>query len=269
MLDFAKGHGTLNDFVCFSDPFGALELTDEQLRFLCDRRAGIGADGTLRAVRARYVPGSEQYGELWFMDYRNADASIAEMCGNGLRVFLRYLLTEGLVDASPLDIVTRAGLRHGEFLPDGDIRVSMGSPRLAAEPVTVTAGGRSFEAAVIDVGNPHAAVVLPPGQLDGIDLEHEPGYPSQVYPDRANVEFIEPVAPHHVRMRVWERGVGETFSCGTGTVASAVAAAAAVGEHEGSWRVDPPGGALRVDLTKEQAYLTGPAVIVAHGKVDL
>lgn len=269
MLAFAKGHGTLNDFVCLSDPDGALTLTDDQLRFLCDRRAGIGGDGTLRVVRARHVPGFEQFGDAWFMDYRNADASIAEMCGNGLRVFLRYLQTEGLIEDAPVDIVTRAGVRRGEFLPDGAIRVSMGLPVLAPEPVTVTAGGRRFSAAVIDVGNPHAAVVLAPGELDGIDLTTEPGYPEHVFPLRANVEFVEPVGAHHVRMRVWERGVGETFSCGTGTVAAAVAAAAAAGERTGSWRVDPPGGSLLVELTAEQAHLTGPAVIVARGKVDL
>ena len=267
MLAFAKGHGTLNDFVCFSDPDGRLELTDEQLRFLCDRRAGIGGDGTLRAVRAAHVPGYQQHGDLWFMDYRNADASIAEMCGNGLRVFLAFLLDEGLIENDPIDVVTRAGVLHGEFLPDGEIKVSMGRPTIAAAHVPVTAGGREFSAAVVDVGNPHAAVVLAPGELDGIDLEREPGYPTGTYPNRANVEFIEFVAHHHVRMRVWERGVGETFSCGTGTVATAVAAAASVGERTGTWRVDPPGGTLRVDLTAEQAYLTGPAVIVARGKV--
>ncbi|MFT3861325.1 diaminopimelate epimerase [Micropruina sp.] len=269
MLAFAKGHGTLNDFVCFSDPEGRLQLTDDQLRYLCDRRAGIGGDGTLRAVRARHVPGYERYGDTWFMDYRNADASIAEMCGNGLRVFLRHLLEEHLIDGQPVDIATRAGLLHGEFLPDGEIRISMGRPTIAEAQVRVTAGGRAFAAAVVDVGNPHAAVVLAPGELDGIDLDHEPGYPHEVYPNRANVEFIEPVGPHHVRMRVWERGVGETFSCGTGTVATALAAAASVGECEGRWRVDPPGGSLWVDLTPHQAYLTGPAVIVARGKVKL
>ena len=267
MLAFAKGHGTLNDFVCFTDAEDRLKLTDDQLRFLCDRRAGIGGDGTLRAVRARHVPGYQQHGEAWFMDYRNADASIAEMCGNGLRVFLRYLVEEGELDGTPVDIVTRAGVRRGEFLADGDIRVTMGTPTIGADPVPVRAGGRAFEAAVIDVGNPHAAIMLAPGELDGIDLEREPEYPAPVYPNRANVEFVESVGDHHVRMRVWERGVGETFSCGTGTVAAAVAAMAAAGENAGSWRVDPPGGTLQVDLTGAQAYLTGPAVIVARGKV--
>ncbi|HVK44784.1 MAG TPA: diaminopimelate epimerase [Micropruina sp.] len=269
MLAFAKAHGTLNDFVCFSDPYGTLDLTDEQLRFLCDRRAGIGADGTLRAVRARHMPGYAGHGDAWFMDYRNADASIAEMCGNGLRVFLRYLLSEGLIDAAPIDVVTRAGVLHGEFLGGDLIRVSMGTPSIADAHVTVTAGGRSFEAAVVDVGNPHASVMLGTGELDGIDLSVEPGYPADVFPNRANVEFIEVAGDHHVRMRVWERGVGETFSCGTGTVATAVAAAAHAGQSEGTWRVDPPGGTLQVDLTATGAHLTGPAVMVARGKVFL
>lgn len=268
MLAFAKGHGTLNDFVCFSDPEGTLELSDEQLRLLCDRRAGIGGDGTLRAVRARHVPGYEEYGDTWFMDYRNADASIAEMCGNGLRVFLRYLLTEGLIDQAPIDIVTRAGVLHGEFLDDGRIRIGMGDPTAGPE-VEVTVGDARFRGLAVDVGNPHAAVMLSPGELDGLDLSREPGYPADVFPNRANVEFVEPVADHHVRMRVWERGVGETFSCGTGTVAAAVAAAAAAGETSGTWRVDPPGGSLRVDLGPDGARLTGPAVIVARGTVNL
>ena len=268
MLAFAKGHGTLNDFVCFTDPDGGLELTDEQLRFLCDRRAGIGGDGTLRAVRARHVPGYQQHGDAWFMDYRNADASIAEMCGNGLRVFLRYLLTEGLIDDRPIDIVTRAGVLHGEFLDGDQIRVGMGHPT-TGEEVEVTVDGRAFRGRVVDVGNPHAAVLLPVGELDAIDLGREPGYPADVFPNRANVEFIEPVGDHHVRMRVWERGVGETLSCGTGTVAAAAAAATAAGETTGTWRVDPPGGSLRVDLGPDGARLTGPAVIVARGTVNL
>jgi len=269
MLAFAKGHGTLNDFVCFSDPDGALEFSDDQLRMLCDRRAGIGGDGTLRAVRARHVAGYQDYGDAWFMDYRNADASIAEMCGNGLRVFLRFLLEEGLIDRDPIEVVTRAGVRAGQFLDDGEIRVGMGVPTTAEDLVRVVAGGHSFEASVIDVGNPHATVMLPPGELDGIDLSTEPVYPAEVYPNRANVEFFEPSGPRHVRMRVWERGVGETCSCGTGTVAVAVAAARAAGERTGTWRVEPPGGSLRVELTEHEALLTGPAVIVARGMVNL
>ncbi len=269
MLAFAKGHGTLNDFVCFSDPDGALDLSDEQVRFLCDRRAGIGGDGTLRAVRSRHVPGYQQYGDDWFMDYRNADASIAEMCGNGLRVFLRYLLTEGLIDDAPIDVVTRAGVRRGEFLDGDQIRIGMGNPVVGPAAVPVTVGERTYRGRAVDVGNPHAAVLLPAGELDAIDLDREPGYPRDVFPNRANVEFIEPVGDRHIRMRVWERGVGETFSCGTGTVAAAAAAATAAGEASGTWRVDPPGGTLLVDLAPGGARLTGPAVIVARGTVNL
>ncbi len=269
MLAFAKGHGTLNDFVCFSDPDGDLELTDDQLRFLCDRRAGIGGDGTLRAVRARHVAGYERHGDAWFMDYRNADASIAEMCGNGLRVFLRYLRTEGLIDDRPIDIVTRAGVRHGEFLDGDQVRIGMGVPTVGPAEVRVSVGDRTFAGRAVDVGNPHAAVLLPVGELDALDLTREPGYPAETFPNRANVEFVEPAGDHHVRMRVWERGVGETFSCGTGTVAAAVAAATDAGEVTGTWRVDPPGGTLLVDLAPDGARLTGPAVIVARGTVNL
>jgi diaminopimelate epimerase len=269
MMQFAKGHGTRNDFVCFTDTDGDLSPSDDEVRLLCDRRAGIGGDGILRAVRAGHVPGYQEHGETWFMDYRNADGSIAEMCGNGLRVFLRYLLEEGLVDGSPVDIVTRAGVRHGEFLPDGEIRIGMGEPTVVADPVAVTTPGRAWSGVAVDVGNPHAVVLVAPGELDGIDLREEPGYPAEVFPQRANVEFVEQVDDHRLRMRVWERGVGETFSCGTGTVASAMAAAHAAGERSGSWQVEPPGGVLRVELAPGGAHLTGPAVIVARGEALL
>lgn len=268
MLAFAKGHGTLNDFVCFTDADGSIDPGDDQLRLLCDRRAGIGGDGTLRAVRCAHVPGFEQHRDTWFMDYRNADASIAEMCGNGLRVFLRYLDEEGLIERDDAVVVTRAGVRTGEFLPDGDIRVSMGTPMVGGT-VPVGVDGRQYEATVVDVGNPHAVVLLPEAQLAGIDLTRSPSYPAEIYPDGANVEFVERVGPGHIRMRVWERGVGETLSCGTGTVAAAAATAAAEAEPLGTWLVEPPGGRLTVGLTGADATLAGPAVIVARGMVSL
>ena len=268
MLAFAKAHGTLNDFVCFSDPYGTLDLTDEQLRFLCDRRAGIGADGTCGPSGAAHA-GLGGDGDAWFMDYRNADGSIAEMCGNGMRVFLRYLLSEGLIDAAAdrrRHPGGRAARRVSGRRPDPRVDghpVDRGRARDGHRRRTQLRGcGRGR-------GQPHASVMLGTGELDGIDLAVEPGYAADVFPNRRNVEFIEVAGDHHVRMRVWERGVGETFSCGTGTVAAAVAAAAHAGQSEGSWRVDPPGGTLQVDLTATGAHLTGPAVMVARGKVFL
>lgn len=273
MLHFAKGHGTLNDFVLVTDPDDRLGLSDADVRFLCDRRAGIGGDGLLRAVRARHVPGWVGDPDLWFMDYRNADASLAEMCGNGLRVFLRYLLEEGLVpaDATIFEVGTRAGLRSGELLPDRRVRVWLGRPVLGAEPVTVTVGERSWPATRVDVGNPHAvAMVGAADVLAALDLASEPARtPASSFPNGVNFEFVDEVGPCHVRMRVYERGVGETWSCGTGTVAVASAVAASHGVTEGTWTVEVPGGVVEVELRDGQAWLTGPAVIVARGVVTL
>lgn len=273
VLHFAKGHGTLNDFVLITDPDNRVAPTDAEVRFLCDRRAGIGGDGLLRAVRARHIAGWDGDPEAWFMDYRNADASLAEMCGNGLRVFLRYLREEGLVpaDTTHLEVGTRAGLRSGELLPDGRVRVWMGRPAVAPEPVGVSVGHMSWPATAVDVGNPHAVALVGSAEaLDALDLGTPPGRtPASAFPNGVNVEFVEEVGPRSVRMRVHERGVGETMSCGTGTVAVAAAVAAVHGETAGTWTVQVPGGVVEVELADGQAWLTGPAEIVARGEVAL
>ncbi len=271
MLSFAKGHGTLNDFVLLVDRDNERGLTDDEVRFLCDRRAGIGGDGLLRVVRAHHVPEWRGDPDLWFMDYRNADGSIAEMCGNGVRVFCTYLKQQGLVRASAtsVDVATRAGLRRGEYLPDGQIRVWMGRPSVADADVPVGVGAREYAARPVDVGNPHAVALVEAGVLDDLDLEHEPSFPHDVFPRGVNREFVEHVASDVLRMRVFERGVGETLSCGTGTVAVAAAAARASGATEESYEVRVRGGVVRVDLAHGEAWLTGPAVIVAHGEVSL
>ncbi len=264
-IDFAKGHGTRNDFVLLADPDNLLDLDDDQVRFLCDRRAGIGGDGVLRAVRAGLVPEWDGPGDVWFMDYRNADGSIAEMCGNGLRVFLRYLEEEGLVTGPKAAVATRAGLRSGTFGPDGRISVTMGPVQLGGE-VTVEADGRSWPARCVEVGNPHAVVLLgSEAELAGLDLSRPPTwFPSGTFPAGANVEFVVRRAPGRIRLRVHERGVGETSSCGTGAVAAAAAMADA-----GSYTIQVPGGTLEVDLSGPEALLTGPAVVVARGTCTL
>ena len=272
MLLFAKGHGTLNDFVLVTDPDDALAPTDDEVRFLCDRRAGIGGDGLLRAVKARHVPEWTGDGDLWFMDYRNADGSIAEMCGNGLRVFLTYLREEGLIaaDTTSLEVGTRAGLRSGEFLPDGRVRVWMGRPTVG-EAVTVGVRGRTWSATSVNVGNPHAvALVGSADDLGGLDLSDAPSRtPASAFPDGANVEFVTVTGDHRVRMRVHERGVGETCSCGTGTVAAASVMAMSAGEADSTWSVEVLGGVVEVECRDGQAWLTGPAEIVARGVVRL
>lgn len=265
-VEFAKGHGTRNDFVLLVDRDGLLDLSPTDVAAICDRRSGIGADGILRAVAADRVPEWDGPGGIWFMDYRNADGSIAEMCGNGLRVFLRHLAEQGLVDdTADVPIATRAGLRTGRFLRDGRISTTMG-PVTTGDPVTIALPGHAWTATSANVGNPHAVVRLgSEGELAGLDLGTAPTWtPLEAYPDGVNVEFYVQRTADRIHLRVHERGVGETPSCGTGVVA-----AAAVACPGGRCIVRVLGGELEVDLTGPEAVLTGPAVIIASGEYRL
>jgi diaminopimelate epimerase len=273
---FAKGHGTQNDFVLLVDREDMLRIGPEEVRRICDRRAGIGGDGLLRAVLAKHVDGWDGDGEVWFMDYRNADGSVAEMCGNGLRVFVRYLVDEGLALGPVVPVATRAGLREAELLADGRIRVAMGPVVVADELIRVSpAGAGPYPAVAVDVGNPHAVSFLDdPAALAALDLSRPPAVePAEAFPEGVNAEFVTVLGDRHLRMRVHERGSGETRSCGTGTVAAAAAAARRVpGRRDAAvpatYRVEVPGGAVEVELG-EQAHLTGPAVLVAHGVLSI
>jgi diaminopimelate epimerase len=269
---FTKGHGTENDFVIILDRESMLEIGPADVRFICDRRAGIGADGLLRAVLAKHVDGWDGDGALWFMDYRNGDGSIAEMCGNGIRVFVRFLLDQALVSGPVVEVATRSGLKVVTALPDGRIRVTMGPVEVGSRSVVVTtADGTDFRALTADVGNPHAVSFA--DNLDMLPLYAPPRWdPVEDFPEGVNLEFVRGLGPQHIAMRVYERGVGETHSCGTGTVAAA--AAARVHDQDltplpVTYRVDVPGGTVEVELTEHQAYLTGPAVLVAHGELAL
>ena len=269
-MAFAKGHGTLNDFVLLTDADGTMAPTDEEVRFLCDRRAGIGGDGVLRVVRARHIAGWDGDPDLWFMDYRNADASLAEMCGNGLRVFARFLVEEGLASGPSVTVATRAGLRTATLLDDGRIEATMG--RVVVDPgeVEVSIGGTCWAGVPVEVGNPHVVSMLRAGEaLADLDLHDPPNWtPRERFPHGVNVEFVEQIGASHLRMRVHERGSGETWSCGTGIVATAAAVARQVGRPESRWTVDVPGGRLEVSLGPDGATLVGPAVIVARGTVS-
>ncbi|WP_370614522.1 diaminopimelate epimerase [Mumia sp. Pv 4-285] len=270
MTSFAwlKGHGTENDFVLLPDPDGTVhgDLDPGFVAALCDRRRGLGADGILRVVRSTADGGAE-----WFMDYRNADGSIAEMCGNGVRVFARYLADEGLVDTSgPVPVATRDGIKvvTYEVEPVETIAIDMGAPRLLGES-KVAVDGRSYAARHVDVGNPHA-VAFVDDLADAGTLLVEPQYDTEVYPAGVNIEFVERRGPQHVAMRVHERGAGETRSCGTGAVAVALAAAAADGvdpaDGDVTYRVDVLGGTLHITWRGDgHAVLAGPAVIIARG----
>jgi diaminopimelate epimerase len=263
---FAKGHGTENDFVLLLDADARLDLTPERVRALCERRGGLGADGVLRVVRAAAAGEPERDGVEWFMDYRNSDGSTAEMCGNGARVFARYLADCGLVDGGELLLGTRGGVRRVRFEADGLVSVDMGPAKVGASS-TATVDGRAFDGVEVDLGNPHLACVTDVA-LDTLDLSVPPGHDPAVFPHGVNVEFVTPVHDGEIGMRVHERGVGETRSCGTGTVAAVVAALRQDGRGVGSCVVRTPGGRLHVNVTPETTTLTGPAVIVAHGELD-
>lgn len=265
-MRFVKGHGTENDFVILPDADARLDLSAGQVAALCDRRAGIGADGILRVVRAKLCPeAAGQAGEAeWFMDYRNADGSIAEMCGNGVRVFARYLVDAGLAAPGEFAVATRGGLKRVRLGATGDVTVEMGRPRVLGESRAVV-DGRECRGLNVNMGNPHLACVVDE-PVAGFDLAREPEFDRGVYPEGVNVEIFNPVGDHAVSMRVHERGAGETRSCGTGAVATAVAAAHAAGETTGTWQVRVLGGTVTVTLDEETSYLAGPAVLVASGE---
>ena len=266
--EFIKGHGTQNDFVVLPDPDGELKLTDAHVRALCDRRRGLGADGVLRVVPTAAVPDAPDSvpADLWFMDYRNADGSLAEMCGNGVRVFARYLVEAGLVTGSEFDIGTRGGVKRVRAHPDGGSTVDMGPARTFGESAT-TVDGHRFGGLAVDMGNPHLACVTDV-EVERLDLTTAPPHDAELFPTGVNVEFVQPIGPDRVRMRVHERGVGETRSCGTGTVAATVAALHADGAATGRRIVEIPGGTVQVEVTAETTLLTGPAELVARGRLD-
>ncbi|WP_068922019.1 diaminopimelate epimerase [Planobispora rosea] len=268
-MRFAKGHGTENDFVILPDPEGELALPGARVAALCDRRAGIGGDGVLRVVRTKLVPeAADQAGEAeWFMDYRNADGSVAEMCGNGVRVFARYLVDSGLAEAGEFGVATRGGVKRVRLAETGDVTVDMGMPRVLGES-RATVSGAEYSGLRVDMGNPHLACVID-DPVAGLDLTRQPGFDPAAFPDGVNVELLNAVGPRRVAMRVFERGSGETRSCGTGAVASAVAAARLAGEETGTWEVEVLGGVVTVTLDGRTSYLAGPAVLVASGETTL
>jgi len=278
-----KGHGTENDFVIVPDPDGTLDISPAQVAALCDRRAGIGADGVLRVVRTAAMPGyEEQAAEAeFFMDYRNADGSVAEMCGNGVRVFALFLTARGFVKGGaqglaleagePVEFAvgTRGGIKRVVLTATGentaDVTVDMGVPVFPTErgDVTVDVLGTPQPAVDVDMGNPHA-VVFVDSTIDAGPLYEMPTVsPDGVYAEGVNVEFAADVAPHHLAMRVYERGVGETRSCGTGACAVMIAAARRDAAEAGTeYTVDVLGGRLRfVERANGHLEMTGPAVL--------
>lgn len=281
-LRFTKGHGTRNDFVLIFDEHGDVEVTADLARELCDRRGGIGGDGLIRAVRAGNLDAGGAFDVgMWFMDYWNADGTTSEMCGNGARVFGAYLEREAGADLSAgLSIATRGGERTVRSLGEGRYAVGMGTWALGDAPqgfdAEVTAPGLAHPhpALSADVGNPHHVVALASIEaLEALDLSKAPVVePASVR--GSNVEFVvtrggsmvdgEPRG--RVRMRVHERGSGETQSCGTGACAVALAVRAWAGDGAPNvWDVEVPGGLVTVRIAGDQTVLEGPAVLLADG----
>jgi diaminopimelate epimerase len=269
-MRFAKGHGTGNDFVILPDPDDDLDLTAALAARLCDRHFGVGADGVLRVVRTA-AAGEDAVGQQaeWFMDYRNADGSVAEMCGNGVRVFAKYLIEQGMATGPELTIATRAGTRKVRAEPDGQFTVDMGAATVLGEG-EAQAGGQRLAGLAISVGNPHlACIVTQP--VTAVDLNSPRVLQPAALTAGANVEVFRVLGDRDVEMRVHERGSGLTLSCGTGAVAAAVAAAVCAGEWPAEsatpWTVRVPGGKLTVTPSLKASLLTGPAEIVASGEL--
>ena len=278
---FAKGHGTENDFVVLPDLTARLTLAPAAVSALCDRRRGLGADGVLRVTTAGAaistgvldrLPDGVAAGD-WFMDYRNADGSTAQMCGNGARVFAHYLRVSGLEDRDEFMVGSLAGPRpvvvHSADDVTADVTVDMGKAnRLGAGIATV--GGRRLTGMAVDVGNPHLACLVPDltaDALSALDVGSPVEFDHNQFPDGVNIEVLTAPVDGLVSMRVHERGVGETRSCGTGTVAAALAALDHDGAHTGAVRIRVPGGEVNVEVSDTTSYLRGPSVLLARGEL--
>ncbi|TFV55630.1 diaminopimelate epimerase [Mycobacterium sp. PS03-16] len=281
-MRFAKGHGTQNDFVLLPDLDARLALSPAVVAALCDRRRGLGADGVLRVTTAGAAQAAGVFGRLpegvaaddWYMDYRNADGSIAQMCGNGVRVFSHYLRAAALETRDAFTVGSLAGPRpvtvHAVDAARADVTVEMGKANRLGTGTAVV-GGRRFTGLGVDVGNPHLACVDPAmtdTALAALDVAAPVTFDTAQFPEGVNVEVL--TVPHDgaVSMRVHERGVGETRSCGTGTVAAAVAALAHSGAATGTLDVRIPGGVVTVTVTEATSFLRGPSELVATGELS-
>jgi diaminopimelate epimerase len=284
-LTIWKYHGTGNDFVMLEDLGDERPLTPELVAALCDRHRGVGADGVIRVTRARGSAGPGGPGAGFFMDYRNADGSLAEMCGNGIRCLGKLVYERGHTSATELDVDTRAGIKHLSLqVREGrvdSVAVGMGPARLSRGDVPMTGGdpaqpfltepyevrGRTYKASAVSMGNPHLVLFVEqdPSVVDveeiGSAVQRDPRFPRG-----ANVELVA-AGGEGLHVRVWERGIGETMACGTGACAALVAANEA-GLAPARANLTFPGGRLTVERTAEQVLLTGPAERVFEATLD-
>ena len=261
MIKATYGHGTHNDFVLVFDENDEIRFTPDQIKRICDRKNGVGSDGLIKIIKKDGA---------WFMDYANADGSVAEMCGNGIRVMARYLTDRGHQPSGIYAINTRDGRKFLSVPEAGDISVNMGQVSLVPGEISVSANSNNFLGLNINMGNPHAVVFVDDLNLVG-DLRQAPTVaPADEYPEGVNIEFVKFLEGNKIQMRVHERGVGETQSCGTGTCAVALAATIKKGKSLPiKWEINPPGGRLIVEIDgHSNATLTGPAELVKEVELD-
>lgn len=249
-MNFVKMEGLGNDFVVIEGP---AEISAAQVQTWCDRRFGVGADGVLLATPLG--------GQRVSMEYWNADGRKVEMCGNGLRCIAKLALDRGWVEPALMEIETAVGPLGAEVLDDGRVRALMGYPKAGAEAAIEVAG---VTVRPVSVGNPHAVLfvddpLLAPVAELGSQIERDP-----TFPEGTNVEFVKVESGSQIRMRIWERGVGETMASGTGATAAAFAAALYKGAQS-PIDVLLPGGRLTVDLSNGEGWVTGPATTVFTG----
>ena len=270
-VQFSKWQGLGNNYIVLHVEELPWELTQERVRLLCDRNVGVGSDGILLVGPQT---GEDRFGLRIF----NPDGSEAEMCGNGVRMVARKLQMEGLLKSDRVVLETTAGKIVPQLGEGYEVTVDMGIARFGGEKLsiegeaveeTLNAAGRSFEFTFVDVGNPHA-VIRSPWPLELVPL-HEVGpmiEEHKLFPRKANVEFVTVVNEHEAKVRVWERGVGETRACGTGATATAVALVR-TGQCASPVTVELPGGRLLVDVRPDwRVFMTGPAEEIYHGDLS-
>ena len=275
-LKFTKMHGLGNDFVVLDATKAPIDLTREQLRFIADRHFGVGCDQILQVERPR-EPGTDFYYRIF-----NADGGEVEQCGNGARCFVRYVHERGLTDKREIRVGTPGGVIVPRLEADGRVTVDMGVPRFEPAEIPFTApqraltyhlevGNRLVEVSAISMGNPHAVQIVPdvrsaPVGTEGPLIEAHPRFPRRV-----NAGYMEIVDRRRIRLRVYERGAGETLACGTGACAAVVAGVTRDVLDPAGVVVETRGGELRISWPGEGApvMMTGPAVTVFEGEIEL
>jgi diaminopimelate epimerase len=275
-MKFTKMHGLGNDFVVVDATAAPLALTREQLRLIADRHFGVGCDQILQVERAR-----DAQTDFYYRIF-NADGGEVEQCGNGARCFVRYVHERGLTDKREIRVGTVSGVIVPKLEADGQVTVNMGVPQLeprdipfeaAARALTyhLEVGERTVEISAISMGNPHAVQIVPdartaPVEVEGPLIEAHPRFPRRV-----NAGFMEIVDEHRIRLRVFERGAGETLACGTGACAAVVAGVMRGALDPDSVTVETRGGQLVIAWAGEgrPVMMTGPAVTVFEGEMEI